>query len=383
MTGCGAHEEFFSRCFLESVLAHVGPALPPFLFAAGVAAVLTPLAILIARRVGWIKKVRDRDIHIRPVPDIGGFVLFAAFAVAALLFAPSSDYRTGMILLGLAAALIMFVDDRVGFPASVKLAVQVTLALVAAEAFAPNVFQITYVSLPGVAHPVSIGLLALPLSLIWLVGMQNTVNLLDGIDGLAAGVVGIVALTLLIAASTRGPEDPVLLGAALAGACAGFLIFNWNPARIFMGDSGSNFLGLALGLLSVAGVAKVTAAFALFIPVLALGIPIADTGWAIVRRRRARISIAHPDTRHIHHQLLDFGLSQREACLVFYCATGILGAVGLTLFHHRRILAIAIVLLIVVLSTIVAEHLDRAEWRIPAPGLRRLLSAPLSDRGSR
>jgi UDP-GlcNAc:undecaprenyl-phosphate/decaprenyl-phosphate GlcNAc-1-phosphate transferase len=376
LNGCGAHEQFFSRCFLESVIGHLGPALAPFAVALGAAALLTLLAIPIGRRTGWVKKVRDRDIHTRPIPDIGGLALYGAFALAAILFAPSSDYRTGMLVLGLAGVAIMFVDDRVQVHAWIKLGVQAALALVAAEAFAPNVFQITYLTLPGFDHPVSIGLLALPLTLLWLVGMQNTVNLLDGVDGLAAGVVAIVALTLLVAASTRGPEDPVLLAAALAGACLGFLLFNWHPARIFMGDSGSNFLGLMLGLLSVAGVAKVTAAFALFIPVLALGVPIVDTAWAIVRRRRQRISIAHPDTRHIHHQLLDFGLSQRETCIVFYCATGILGAVGLTLFHHRRILAITIVMLIVVLSTIVAEHLERAEWRIPAPGLRRLLTAP-------
>lgn len=382
MNGCGAHEEFFSECFRQAVLNHIGPAVPPFAVAALVAALLTLAAILIGGRMGWVKKVRERDIHIRPVPDIGGLALYGAFGAAALFFAPSSDYRTGMLLLGLAAVVIMFVDDRIQVHAWIKLGVQVALAVVAAEAFAPDVFQITYLSFPGLGL-VHIGLLALPVTVVWLVGMQNTVNLLDGIDGLAAGVAAIVALTLLVAASTRGPDAVVVLSACLAGACAGFLLFNWHPARIFMGDSGSNFLGLALGLLSVAGVAKVTAAFALFIPVLALGIPIADTAWAIIRRRRQGVSIAHPDTKHIHHQLLDFGLSQREACIVFYCATGILGAVGLTLFHHRRVLAITIVMLIVVLSTIVAEHLERVQWRLPVPWLGRLLAQPASTNRTR
>ncbi len=382
MSGCGAHEEFFSTCFSQALLSHLGPAVLPFATALAAGTLLTLGAIYAGRRMGWVKKVRERDIHTRPVPDIGGLALYLAFAVAALLFAPPSEYRTGMLVLGLAAVVIMFVDDRVQIHAWLKLGVQFALAVVAAEAFAPGTFQITYLSLPG-AGLLHVGLFALPLTVIWMVGMQNTVNLLDGIDGLAAGVVGIVALTLLVADSTRGQTDVVLLSACLAGACAGFLLFNWNPARIFMGDSGSNFLGLALALLSVAGVAKVAAAFALFLPVLALGIPILDTGWAIVRRRRRRLSIAHPDTQHIHHQLLDFGLSQREACVVFYCATAILGAVGLTIFGHRRILSIAIVGLIVVLSTIIAEHLERARWRLPAPWLGRLLAAPMPGQRSR
>jgi UDP-GlcNAc:undecaprenyl-phosphate GlcNAc-1-phosphate transferase len=208
---------------------------------------------------------------------------------------------------------------------------------------------------------------------LWLLGMENTVNFLDGVDGLAAGVVGIVALILLVAASTKGPQAMVLLTAALAGACGGFLVFNFSPARIFMGDSGSNFLGLLIGLMSVAGVAKVAAAFSLLIPVLALAVPIADTAWAIVRRRRQRVSIAHPDTRHIHHQLLDFGLTQAQTCVVFYCSAAILGSFGLMIYGHRRVLAVTIVLLLVVISTMFGELLQGSSLRLPVPGLRRLL----------
>jgi UDP-GlcNAc:undecaprenyl-phosphate GlcNAc-1-phosphate transferase len=219
-------------------------------------------------------------------------------------------------------------------------------------------------------------LLAVPVSLFWMLGMQNTVNLLDGVDGLAAGVVMIVAITLVFAAA--GTQDPgvVQLAAALAGACAGFLLFNFSPARIFMGDSGSHFLGTALGMISILGVAKIAVAFALAIPILALALPIADTAWAIVRRGMTKSSVAQPDLRHIHHRLLDFGLNARQTCFVFYSASGLLGAVGLTIFGHRRLIAVVVVAWLVLVSTLAADRLQRSGWSLDVPYLRRLLGEP-------
>jgi UDP-GlcNAc:undecaprenyl-phosphate GlcNAc-1-phosphate transferase len=143
-----------------------------------------------------------------------------------------------------------------------------------------------------------------------------------------------------------------------------------------MGDSGSHFLGLALGLLSVIGVAKVAVGFALAVPLIALAVPIADTAWAIIRRRRAGVSIAHADSRHIHHQLLDFGLTQPQTCLVFYGATALLGSLGLMLLGHQRIWVVMVVLVAVGLSTVAGEKLQGVTRRVPVPGFRRLLPAP-------
>jgi UDP-GlcNAc:undecaprenyl-phosphate GlcNAc-1-phosphate transferase len=363
-------EQFLSRPFLEALAKHVGPAVEPFLLAAGLCVLLTPLAILSARRLGVMAvPQRERDIHRRPTPRLGGPALYLAFAGAVAATQHLDPRHAGILALTGIAALVFLADDRWGLPAWSKLLLQVALALAAVL-----VLQLTvsFLNVPG-SGIVHLGVLSLPLTLFWLLGMQNTVNLLDGVDGLAAGVVAIVALTLLIAAASRQQPDVVVLSAALAGACAGFLLFNFHPARIFMGDSGSHFLGLALGLLSILGVAKVAVTFALLIPALALAIPIADTAWAVVRRRRRGLSIAHADSRHVHHQLLDFGLSQPQTCLLFYSATGILGAIGLMLFGHRRILSVAIVLLVVVLSTVAGEQLERSGWRVPAPGLALLL----------
>jgi UDP-GlcNAc:undecaprenyl-phosphate GlcNAc-1-phosphate transferase len=223
---------------------------------------------------------------------------------------------------------------------------------------------------------VSLGWLAIPVSLFWMLGMQNTVNFLDGVDGLAAGVVFIVALTLLIAAAGKDQIEVVRFAGALAGACAGFLLFNFSPARIFMGDSGSHFLGAAVGVISILGVAKVAVGFALAVPILALALPIADTAWAIVRRRRDRSSVARPDLDHIHHRLQAMGLNPRQTCYVFYSATALLGTVGLMMFGHRRILAVVLVAALVIASTVAADWLQRTGTRIPAPFLRRLLAEP-------
>ena len=365
------NEQFFSREFIDAVIRHLAPALAPALLAAGLAAVLTWAAIPIARRVGMMKVPRDRDLHTRPTPVLGGLALYVAFAITVLLLAPDEVEKMALIAITGAAAVILVLDDRLGMPAWLKLGVQTALAVVAAAAFGSDL-QINYFGSPG-GQIVELGLLALPITVLWQVGMANTVNLLDGVDGLAAGVVGIVAVILMVAAASRGQPDVVAFAAALAGACAGFLFWNWHPARIFMGDSGANFLGFAIALISILGVAKIAAVFALLLPLLALGIPITDTAWAIVRRRRRRISIAHPDTKHIHHQLLDFGLSQQQTCTLFYCTSAILGALGLMIFGHRRALAAAVLLMLVPLSTVVGDLLLRSSRRIPAPGLARLL----------
>lgn len=364
-------EQFFSREFVQALLLHALPALFPFLLATATAVGLVPIAILLAPRLGLLKEPGDRHIHLRSTPEIGGLALFLAFAVAVVTYVPITRPVLGLLSVGGAATGLMLIDDRYKLPARAKLVIQAGLALLAIFGFG---YLISGITLP-IVGPVQLGLLAVPLTLFWLLSMQNTVNILDGVDGLAAGVVGIVAIILAIAAASRGHEDVVLLSAALAGCCFGFLAFNFNPARVFMGDSGSHFLGITVGMLTIFGVAKGAVLFALLVPVLALAIPIADTAWAIVRRRRQGVSIGHGDTRHIHYQLLDFGLTQRQICLVMYSGTAILGSLGLMLFGHRRILSVAIVVLIIGISTAIGEQIERANWRVPAPGLKRLLGS--------
>ena len=366
--------DFFSPESLSSVRDHLLPGLWPFLVAVGVCVVAVPGAIWLSRRFGWIAKPGGRHAHERPTPVLGGLAMYLGFAVAIIAFAPLSTQTMGLLVVSGLAMAVLAIDDRWPMNPWVKFAVQVLLALVAVAIFG---MKITFVSTPG-SHIVQLGLLAAPISVFWLLGMQNTVNFLDGTDGLAAGVIAIVAIVLMLAAGELGHLDDVRLSAALAGSCAGFLIFNFHPARIFMGDSGAHFLGIALGMISIVGVAKVAVAFALAAPVLALAVPIADTAWSIVRRRRQNTSVATADLMHLHHRLQSFGLDPRQTCYVFYAASALLGAIGLTLFGHGRILAVVLVITAALVSTVSADVLVHTGWRFRAPWLRRLLAEPSS-----
>ena len=334
--------------------ARFAPAVVPFL----AALVCTAVALLpvrwLAFRLGAIAKPGDRFIHQRPTARLGGLAMYLGFGLAAALFS-TSPATLGLLLSGAVITTLMVFDDIDGVRPLFKLGFQIAASLLAIVGFD---IAIHFIGLPGrvvtLAPAVSI-----LVTLVWFVGLENTTNFLDGVDGLAAGVVAIVAATLLLAAINRNEPSIVILAGALIGACIGFLIFNWHPARIFMGDSGSNFLGFTLAALSVLSVAKGTVVLALIVPIGALAIPIADTAWAIIRRRRRGKSIATPDTEHLHHRLLDFGLSPRETALVFYFATAICAAVALTIYGHRKVLVGAMLLLLLGIAIILVRRFQR------------------------
>ena len=191
--------------------------------------------------------------------------------------------------------------------------------------------------------------LAIPVTIFWIVGLTNTVNLIDGLDGLAAGVATIASVTIFLVALQQNILLVAVLTAALAGAAMGFLYYNFNPARIFMGDSGSMFLGYMLAGISVIGAVKCAATIALIVPILALGLPILDTTFAIVRRYRGGVPIFKPDRGHLHHRLMDLGFSQRQAVLLMYVISALLGLSAVALTEVSSQFAIAIVCMVVAL----------------------------------
>ncbi|HKC20749.1 MAG TPA: MraY family glycosyltransferase [Candidatus Dormibacteraeota bacterium] len=364
--------DFFSNQALASLTAHLLPGLWPFVAAVVVCVAVVPIAIYLSRRFGWIAEPGGRHAHSKSMPLLGGLAMYLGFAVAVVIFAPEFTDTPGVLVVSGLAMVLLAIDDRWPMQPLVKLAVQIGLAVVAVVLFD---VQITFVRLPG-SHIIHLMLLITPVSLFWLIGMQNAINFLDGADGLAAGVTAIVAVVLMLAAGELAQLGTVKISGALAGCCVGFLMFNFPPARIFMGDSGAHFLGIALGMISILGVAKVAVAFALAAPALALAVPIVDTGWAIIRRRRQKFSVATPDLMHLHHRLQSFGLDARQTCYVFYSASALLGAIGLTLFGHGRILAVVLAATAVLVATVAVDLLDHTGLRVNAPWLGRLLGVP-------
>ena len=333
------------------------PALPPFLAAGAVCIAALPASIWLARRTGAVAEPdADRHIHSQPTPRLGGIAMFLGFAVAVAAFGDSIQYRWQVVAVCGAITIAMALDDILDLSWKAKLSIEVGAGVLVAL----SGVVITFIAVPGLASTSvwQLGWLATPITIAWITGMEVSVNFLDGADGVAAGVVAIVAAVLLLAAINRlqAPGDVqsgvIVMSGAIMGCCLGFLVFNLPPARVFMGDSGSHFLGVALGMLTILGVSKIVVGLSLLVPIIALGLPITDTAYAIVRRKRAGRSPAEPDAGHLHHRLLARGMTPLETALTFYLATAILGCLALSIYGHRKILDAALALLVLALAAL-------------------------------
>ena len=317
-----------------------------FFIAVGASLVLTPAVIYLATKTGAMDAPDARKVHKKPIPRIGGIGIYAAFMIAVVAIMNSGVFRgemgfdtAGLLLGGTLIVLLGIVDDYKNLPAKVKLLGQILAALVTVVAFD---VRIDFVTDPFGDY-LYLEYFAVPATVFWIVGLTNTVNLIDGLDGLAAGVSVIACVTIFLVALEGNIMPVAVLTAALGGAAFGFLYYNFNPARIFMGDSGSMFLGFMLAGISVIGAVKCAATIALVVPILALGLPIMDTTFAIVRRYRGGVPIFKPDRGHLHHRLLDLGFTQRQAVLLMYIISALLGLSAVTLTEVSPQTAIIIV----------------------------------------
>ncbi|MBP8598009.1 MAG: undecaprenyl/decaprenyl-phosphate alpha-N-acetylglucosaminyl 1-phosphate transferase [Selenomonas sp.] len=321
-----------------------------FVIAAGVALLITPGVIFLAAKTGAMDAPDARKVHKKPIPRIGGLGIYAAFMVAMLSVISFVEVSPevmqeliGLMVGGSLIVLVGVIDDYKNLPAKVKLVGQILAAAILVVGFDVRIDFIT----DPFGDYLYTEWLAVPATIFWIVGLTNTVNLIDGLDGLAAGVSTIAAVTIFLVALQQGIILVAVLTAALAGAAFGFLYYNFNPARIFMGDSGSMFLGYMLAGISVIGAVKSAATIALIVPILALGLPILDTTFAIVRRYRGGVPIFKPDKGHLHHRLLDLGFSQRQAVLLMYVISALLGLSAVALTEVSSQLAILIVCVVV------------------------------------
>ena len=287
--------------------------------------IATPVVKSIAQMVGAVDVPKDnRRMHNHPIPRMGGLAIFLGFLLSTLIFVPMSSSMRGMLLGGVIIVILGIFDDIYALPALPKLLVQIAAALVAV--LHGNVIQV--LSNPNIfsENPYwTLGSLAVPLSVIWIVAITNAVNLIDGLDGLAVGVATISSLTMLVIAMLVSENVVALMMAALAGGCIGFMPYNLNPAKIFMGDTGSTFLGFVLATVSIQGLFKFYTIISFAVPFLMLGLPLFDTCFAILRRLAKGQSPMAPDRSHVHHRLIDMGFNQKQAVAILYVISAILG----------------------------------------------------------
>ena len=329
---------------MNSDLQTIGWVAAAMVTAMVVALITTPVVKSLAFRVGAVDVPKDnRRMHDHPIPRMGGLAIFFGFLLSVLIYVELTPELTGMLLGGVIIVVLGIFDDIYALGAKFKLMVQIAAALVAV--LSGNVIEV--LSNPNVFSSDlwwELGWLAYPVTIIWIVAITNAVNLIDGLDGLACGVSTISSLTMLVIslAVADGPVAGIM--AALAGGCIGFLPYNLNPAKIFMGDTGSTFLGFILAVMSIQGLFKFYTIISFAVPFLMLGLPIFDTCFAFIRRIAHGQSPMHPDRSHVHHRLIDMGFNQKQAVAVLYIISAILGLCAVVLTTSGALKAMMLLL---------------------------------------
>ena len=301
-------------------------ALIAFVLALALTAAVTPLVARLARRVGALDPVQERGLASEPTPLLGGLAILAGVLVAGSLLLPATTEMRGILGAALLITVVGLLDDLFELPPQLKLLGQVAAGLICVLS-GVLVDDFTF---PFVGR-VDLGDLGGPLTLIGLVLVMNVVNFSDGVDGLAAGVCAISALGFAVIAFDLHEDAAGILAACTAGAALGFLVHNFHPASVFMGDSGSNLLGLLLGGVIVEGSLKTNALIALVVPLVILAVPFLDTGFVVAKRIKYRRPVYRADSNHFHHRFHRMGFSQRKTVLYLYAWTTTMTAIAVAL----------------------------------------------------
>lgn len=284
---------------------------------------LVPGVAKLAIRIGAVDKPNARKVHTKIMPRMGGLAIYVSFFVVLFLSQSMTQQLLGLFLGGTVLVIVGIIDDMKDIPAKVKLCGQIVAACIVVAFgvrvdFMTNIFH---------GDTFFLSVFSIPVTIIWIVSIINAVNLIDGLDGLAAGISIIAATTMAIVGYASGQTAMASMAMILIGATLGFLRYNFHPAKIFMGDTGSMFLGYNLAVFAVLGVAKSFTLLSLVTPILVLAIPILDTLFAIIRRKMNHKPIFKPDKHHLHHCLLNYGFSHRDTVLIIYAVSAILGSV--------------------------------------------------------
>lgn len=328
-----------------------------FLVAFLIAFLLTPVVKKLAIKLKAIDIPNEkRRVHDHPIPRLGGLAIVIGFSIATVIYAIIANGTENTILdkqlLGLFIGIVIIeiagiLDDIYQLKAWNKLFFQIAAAAVVI-AFG--------IRIEGFSNPfveggyIGLGIFSIPITMVWIVGITNAINFIDGLDGLAAGTASISALALLFISVFLGNLETVILTAALAGATLGFLPFNFNPAKIFMGEAGSAFLGFTLGTIAIMGMLKSYTVIAVIAPLVVLGLPIFDTAFAIIRRISKGQSPMVADRGHLHHRLVDAGLTQKQTVLILYAISASLGIIGFMLVQSGILKIVLLIVAIIIFA---------------------------------
>lgn len=307
----------------NNILAFLVPLLISF--------IATPFAKKIAHMAGAIDVPKDdRRIHKKPIPRLGGLAIYIATVTSTLIFMDKTSEMIGILAGGTIIAITGIADDIKPMSAKLKMLLQIVAA---------GVLIYSGIKIEIVTNPFSdigyfsLGMLSVPITLLWIVGITNAVNLIDGLDGLSAGVSAISALSLAAISYMAGDNTTMVISLIIAGSALGFLPYNFNPASIFMGDTGALFLGFVLSAVSIEGAVKSATTVAIIVPLLALGLPIFDTTFAMLRRYKNKRPIMEADRGHLHHRLLDIGFGQRRTVIILYTINALFGTCAIVMYR--------------------------------------------------
>lgn len=329
--------------------------LVPFLAAFAITFLQMPFTIKFAKKKGFLDVPKDnRRVHKKPIPVGGGIAMVISVSILMLFFLPINKGLVMTILASLIIAISGLYDDKKGLSPKLKFIFQILAAVILIIAG----MKIEFVTNPFDSNDalLILNMLSIPVTIFWVCGITNTINLIDGLDGLASGVSMICAISMFFITYNMGRYDVSLVCALVAGACLGFLPFNFNPAKIFMGDTGALYLGFMLSYISISGFLKQAAILMIFVPVLILGVPVFDTAFAMVRRKLSGKSMVEADKGHLHHRLLKMGLNQRQTVVILYSISAIFGLLAnlISKFHSSIALVISIGVIVLILATGVA-----------------------------
>ena len=321
-----------------------------------------PVAKTIAYKIGAIDVPKDaRRMHKKPIPRLGGIAIFAGFYISAIIFDTQYMSREirGMLLGAIVIVALGMVDDVMALKARVKLLIQIVATLI------PTVCGVRITGIPNFFDPSGAGIV-LPVwmqyfvTIFWMLAILNAVNLLDGLDGLAVGVSTIMSVCVTIIVILLHSPAVAVLAAALAGSCLGFIPYNFNPAKMFMGDTGSMFIGYTLSIMSVMGVFKAYAIIAFAIPFLILGLPIFDMVFVSIRRMLKGKSPMSADKTHLHHRLIDLGFNQKQTVAIMYAIAAVLGLTAVLIagegFMRAAVLVLIVFVIVIMCSVVMYKH---------------------------